>query len=186
MDFSFDDDQLAIRELAYQIFTDRATDEFLLNFSRTDDTYDEELWQTLAQQGLLGISAPESVGGSGLGFTELCLILEEQGRRVAPVPLYASLVLGGLPIQQFGTPEQQQQWLTVLVSGQTKFTAAIAELGMNAGHGPLRRTAARVSAGASPAATAPGGHKPRRRRPPLRHSHQRGRHRQNSPRRRDL
>ena len=47
MDFSFDDDQLAIRELAYQIFTDRATDEFLLNFSRTDDTYDEEFaWKS--------------------------------------------------------------------------------------------------------------------------------------------
>ncbi|MCZ6830478.1 MAG: acyl-CoA/acyl-ACP dehydrogenase [Gammaproteobacteria bacterium] len=132
MDFSFDEDQLAIRELAYQIFTDRATDEFLLNFSRTDATYDTELWSTLAEQGLLGISAPESVGGSGLGFTELCLILEEQGRRVAPVPLHATLVLGGLPIQQFGTAAQQQEWLAPLVAGQAKFTAAVAELGMNA------------------------------------------------------
>ena len=94
MNFSYNEDQLAIRELAYQIFTDRATDEFMLGFSRTDQTYDEELWQTLAQQGLLGISAPESVGGSGLGFTELCLVLEEQGRRVAPVPLCTTLVLG--------------------------------------------------------------------------------------------
>jgi alkylation response protein AidB-like acyl-CoA dehydrogenase len=132
MDFSFDEDQLAIRELAYQIFTDRSTDEFLLEFSRTGDTYDEELWQTLAEQGLLGISCPESAGGSGLGFTELCLVLEEQGRRVAPVPLYASLVLGALPIQHFGTAEQQQEWLGPLVSGQAKFTAALAELGMNA------------------------------------------------------
>ena len=32
MDFNFTEDQNAIRELAYQIFTDRATDEFLLNF----------------------------------------------------------------------------------------------------------------------------------------------------------
>ena len=132
MDFAFDEDQLAIRELAYQIFTDRASDEFLLKFSRGDETYDEELWQTLAQQGLLGIASPESVGGSGLGFVELCLVLEEQGRRVAPVPLFASLVLGALPVAEFGTPEQQQQWLAPLVSGQAKMTAAVAELGMNA------------------------------------------------------
>ncbi len=98
MDFNFSDDQKAIRELAYQIFTDRASDEFLLAFSRTDETYDETLWQTLAEQGLLGVAIPEAAGGTGLGLVELCLVLEEQGRRVAPVPLYASLVLGGLPI----------------------------------------------------------------------------------------
>ena len=132
MDFSFSDDQIAIRELAYQIFTDRSTDEFLLAFSRTDETYDQELWQTLAKQGLLGIAVPESAGGTGLGLVELCLVLEEQGRRVAPVPLYASLVLGGLPIAEFGTGQQQQRYLQPLASGTAKFSAAIADLGMNA------------------------------------------------------
>jgi 3-oxocholest-4-en-26-oyl-CoA dehydrogenase beta subunit len=135
MDFNFTEDQTAIRELAYQIFTDRATDEFLLDFSRGEQTYDDTLWTTLAEQGLLGIAVPEAAGGSNLGFTELCLILEEQGRRVAPVPLYASLVLGGLPIAQFGTPEQQQNWLGALVSGKAKFSAAIADLGMNSAVG---------------------------------------------------
>ena len=131
MDFSFSEDQLAIRELAHQIFSDRATDEFLLEFSRGEATYDDALWTTLAEQGLLGISAPESVGGSGLGFTELCLMLEEQGRRVAPVPLLSTLVMGGLPIARFGSDEQQQQWLAPMVAGEVKLTAAIAELGMN-------------------------------------------------------
>ncbi len=132
MDFNFSEDQNAIRELAYQIFTDRATDEFLLAFSRTGKTYDDELWQTLAEQGLLGIAVPEAAGGTGLGLIELCLVLEEQGRRVAPVPLYASLVLGGLPIAEFGTAEQQQAYLAPLASGTCRLSAAIAEVGMNA------------------------------------------------------
>ena len=68
MDFNLNDDQTAIRELAYQIFTDRTTDEFLLSFSRTDETYDETLWQTLAEQGLLGVAVPEAAGGTGLGM----------------------------------------------------------------------------------------------------------------------
>ena len=50
MNFEFNEDQLAIRELAYQIFTDRATDEFLLEFSRGDAIYDDQLWSTLAEQ----------------------------------------------------------------------------------------------------------------------------------------
>ena len=131
MNFTFSDDQNSIRELACQIFSDRASDEFLLGFSRTDETYDEALWQTLADQGLLGVAIPESAGGTGLGLTELCMVLEEQGRRVAPVPLYASLVLGGLPIAEFGSAEQQQRYLPSLASGKAKFSAAIAELGMN-------------------------------------------------------
>ena len=131
MDFNFTEDQIAIRELAYQIFTDRATDEFMLAFSRSGETYDDDLWATLAEQGLLGIAVPESAGGSGLGLVELCMVLEEQGRRVAPVPLYASLVLGGLPIAQFGNAEQQSRWLGALAAGEAKFSAAIAELGMS-------------------------------------------------------
>lgn len=131
MDFQFSDDQHAIRELAHQIFSDRATDEFLLAFSRGDATYDDTLWQTLAEQGLLGIAVPEETGGSGLGLIELCLVLEEQGRHVAPVPLYASLVLGGLPLAAFGTAGQQQQYLAPMAAGSLKLSAAIAEVGMN-------------------------------------------------------
>jgi alkylation response protein AidB-like acyl-CoA dehydrogenase len=144
MNFTFSDDQNSIRELACQIFADRASDEFLLGFSRTDETYDETLWQTLAGQGLLGVAIPEAAGGTGLGLTELCMILEEQGRRVAPIPLFASLVLGGLPIAEFGSAQQQQRYLPALAAGKTKFSAAIAELAMNpalatkvsATHGP--------------------------------------------------
>ncbi|MAT93419.1 MAG: acyl-CoA dehydrogenase [Halioglobus sp.] len=136
MNFEFSDDQKAIRDLAQQIFSDRATDDFLLQFSRTDETYDEELWRTLAQQGLLGIAVPEALGGSGLGLVELCLVLEEQGRRVAPVPLYASLVLGALPLAEFGSEQQQQRYLQPLVAGELKLSAAVAEVAMNAALAP--------------------------------------------------
>lgn len=131
MNFDFSDDEKAIRELAHQIFTDRTTDEFMLEFDRGDETYDWSLWQTLADQGLLGIAVPESAGGSGLGLIELCLMLEEQGRRVSPIPMFSTLVLGGLPIAQFGTPEQQEKYLAPMTAGTAKLTAAIAEVGMN-------------------------------------------------------
>ena len=132
MDFNFSEDQNAIRDLAHQIFTDRTTDEFMLEFDRNDETYDWPLWQTLAEQGLLGIAVPEAAGGTGLGLIELCLVLEEQGRRVSPIPLYSTLVLGGLPIAEFGSEEQQQRYLGAMATGEAKLSAAIAEVGMNA------------------------------------------------------
>ena len=73
----------------------------------TDDRFDAALWTELAKANLLGLAIPEEHGGSGLGLTELCLVLEQQGRAVAPVPLWATVVLGALPIAHFGTPEQQ-------------------------------------------------------------------------------
>ena len=51
--------------------------------------FDRELWAELAEAGLLGIALPERRGGGGLGFLELCLVLEEVGRTVAPVPALA-------------------------------------------------------------------------------------------------
>ena len=132
MDFNFSEDQNAIRDLAHQIFTDRTTDEFMLEFDRGEETYDWGLWQTLAEQGLLGIAVPESAGGTGLGLVELCLMLEEQGRRVSPIPLFSTVVLGGLPIAEFGTPQQQDKYLGPMVAGEAKLSAAVADAGMNA------------------------------------------------------
>ena len=56
----------------------------------------------------------EAQGGMGLSFLELCLLLQEAGRAVAPVPLLPALVGGGLPIARFGSDEQRERWLPVL------------------------------------------------------------------------
>ncbi len=131
MDYSFTEDQTAIRDLAAQIFSDHASDERLLEMSRKQELFDDNLWQILAQQGLLGVAVPEAFGGSELGFVELCMMLEEQGKHIAPIPLFASAVLGALPIKQFGSEAQKKQYLTAYSAGELKLSAAIAELGMN-------------------------------------------------------
>ncbi|CAH0991937.1 Acyl-CoA dehydrogenase FadE27 [Sinobacterium norvegicum] len=131
MEFSFSEDQKAIQDLAHQIFTDQVTDEYLLEYDRANNDYDKNLWALLAEQGLLGLAVPESCGGSGLGFMELALVLQEAGRRVAPVPMLSNLVLAGLPIVEFGTDAQQEKYLAPLASGETQLSAALAELGMN-------------------------------------------------------
>lgn len=127
MDFSYSEDQQSLRELAARILDDRVTDQFRREFARSGKSHDEQLWNTLAEQGLLGIAIASEYGGSGLGLSELCLLLEEQGRTLAPVPLLPTLVLGALPIQQFGTPAQRNALLWRIASGELLLSAAIEE-----------------------------------------------------------
>jgi alkylation response protein AidB-like acyl-CoA dehydrogenase len=100
MDFSFSPDQGDLRELAAKILADGTEHERVRSVLATDLATDGELWRTLAEAGLVGISLPESVGGGGLGFLESCIVLEEVGRTAAPVPALAVLGLGGLALAQ--------------------------------------------------------------------------------------
>lgn len=125
MDFSFSEEQLAIRDLAKQIYSDKVTDDYLRQYDFLARGFDAELWQTLAEAGLLGIALPEAAGGSAMGFTELCLVLEEHGRALAPVPLFSSLVLAGLPLSEFGSETQRRDYLQPLASGRSHLASAL-------------------------------------------------------------
>lgn len=127
MDFGFADDQLALRDLAREILAKEVTPERLKAAEASADGIDRALWATLAHANLLGLGVPESLGGSGLGFLELCVLLSEIGRAVAPVPVLASLVLAGLPIAGLGTPEQRERWLPRLARGEAILGAALAD-----------------------------------------------------------
>jgi acyl-CoA dehydrogenase len=129
MDFNLSEEQLAIRDLSAQIFEGRATVDRVKEVEQTDDRLDRELWAELARANLLGIALPEQDGGSGFGLVELALLLEQQGRRVAPVPLLATVVMGALPIAEFGTAEQRAAWLPGVIAGDVLLTAALAEMG---------------------------------------------------------
>src|SRR5688572_13789315 len=107
MDFSFSEDQKTVRALAREILEKEVSVERIKAVEQAGEWHDVKLWQTLAQAGLLGIAVPEQYGGMGLGLLELCVLLEEIGRVVAPVPALPALVLGGLAIAKFGTEDQK-------------------------------------------------------------------------------
>lgn len=129
MNFSFSEDQLAIKELVEKMMADRVTDEFWRDFAGSDAPYDTELWSLLAEAGMLGMALPEACGGSDMGLVELCLLLQAQGRFLAPVPLLSTLVAGALPLAKFGSDAQQQAYLPNVVSGEAVLTATLGELG---------------------------------------------------------
>ncbi|MHB8593348.1 MAG: acyl-CoA dehydrogenase family protein [Acidimicrobiales bacterium] len=137
MDFTFTEEQDAVAEAAAGVFGGMADPDRVAEVERSTDRVDEALWSALAEANLLGLAVPEEHGGSGLGMTELCLVLEQQGRHVAPVPLWATTVLGALPVARFGTPEQRAGLLPGVVAGQIRLSAALADLAA----APTRRPA---------------------------------------------
>src|SRR6478672_1217497 len=129
MDFTLTEDQETIGKVARQLFEHRATPEHLAELEGGDVRHDAGLWRELATADLLGISLPEDVGGSGRGFVELALLLTEVGWSVAPVPVYATLLLGADTIARYGDDSQRQRYLPGVISGDHLLSAGLMEPG---------------------------------------------------------
>lgn len=137
MDFAFDENQQAVRDVACEILQAEA------DAGRLPNPLEDAAWQArpllekFAQANLLGIAIPEAYGGMGMGFGELCVLLEELGRRAQPGPWLSSLVAGALPLAQFGSEAQKSALLPPLARGESLVSAAL--------HG-LERGASRLTA----------------------------------------
>jgi 3-oxocholest-4-en-26-oyl-CoA dehydrogenase beta subunit len=127
MDFTLGEELEAVRDLARQIFSDRATQARIKAAEESAAGFDEALWKELGETGLLGIALPEPLGGAGLGVAGLAVLLEEQGRVVAPVPIWPSVV-AALTLASHGTASQQEILPDVL-DGTSRLTVALEEFG---------------------------------------------------------
>jgi len=129
LDFSFSDDQQALRALVDQILDDFATQERLTAVERGPEWFDRDAWAALGQAGVLGAGLPEDLGGGGGTFLETAIVLESVGRHVAMVPVLASIVGGALAIARFGDDSQRTRWVVPAASGETILGAALQEPG---------------------------------------------------------
>ncbi|MGW5798114.1 acyl-CoA dehydrogenase family protein [Streptomyces bacillaris] len=115
MDFTPSEDQAAAQALAARIFGDLSTHERLVAAGTGTDA---RLWKELCTAGLPG--AVEDIGLLGL-----VLLLEEQGRTTAQVPLAATCAYGILPVAEHGTAEQRERLLPALRDGTAVATGAL-------------------------------------------------------------
>ena len=125
MDFALNEEQQAVVALAGRILADRCEPTELRQIER-DGWFHERLWEALAGADLLGLCVAEADGGAGLGFLEICLLLECMGRHVAPVPLRDGLV-AAQAISRWGSETLRQAWLAPFIAGEAVFGLALAE-----------------------------------------------------------
>ncbi|QIX25633.1 acyl-CoA/acyl-ACP dehydrogenase [Nocardioides sp. JQ2195] len=141
MDFSLDDDLLSLADLAKEILDDLASTDRVREVETTESRTDDKLWDALARAGFLGLTVPEEHDGAGLGLDALCVVLEEQGRHVAPVPLW-SAGIAALAVARFGSPQQQSDLLPGAASGESRLTLALEEYDGADPAAPLARAVA--------------------------------------------
>lgn len=129
MDLTLDENQRAIVDLARKILEAKLPPDRLREIEASEEWFARDVWAELAAAGLIGLALPESVGGGGFGVLEACLLLEEVGRAVAPVPYQSTVMLAALPIAEFGTDAQARRDLPGVVAGEVVLTAALMEPG---------------------------------------------------------
>lgn len=127
MNFEFSEDQQFIRDQARNFLSQESTPAAVRRILDTAEPYDRDLWSKIVELGWTAMAIPESYDGLGLGYLELCVIAEELGRVVAPVPFSSSVYLATEAVLMWGTEEQKQRYLPKLAAGELIGTVAMSE-----------------------------------------------------------
>ena len=130
MDFTYDDEQDALREAVRGLVGASYSDfEARRRTVASDPGFDERLWGRLAEMGVLGLPFAEEHGGVGAGPVEVAIVAQELGRVLAPEPFLTSVVLAGGIVAAAGSDEQRTEVLGALASGECVLAFAHAEPG---------------------------------------------------------
>lgn len=127
MNFDFSEEQKELQSHVRRFFEDQCSREAVRAVLDGDQFHDQSLWDSITDMGYTGTSIPEAYGGYELGYLEQCIMSEEMGRSLAPVPFSSSIYLAAEFLLEAGSEEQKQAWLPKLVSGEAVGTFALVE-----------------------------------------------------------
>ncbi|MEG9861978.1 MAG: acyl-CoA dehydrogenase family protein [Parvularculales bacterium] len=127
MNFDFSDDQKLLKDQARKFLTDNCPLTEVRDVLENDKPHAEKIWKGIAEMGFCGAAIPEQYGGLGLGALELCVVAEELGRALAPIPFSSSIYLFAESLKLAGSESQNQMWLPKIASGESIGTLAMAE-----------------------------------------------------------
>jgi alkylation response protein AidB-like acyl-CoA dehydrogenase len=123
MDFAFSSDQQLLKNSA-RAFLEEHCKPATVRSAWDDPRGDNDaMWKEMAQLGWLGLSLPETHGGSGLGMVETAILLEEMGHAACPGP-YVPTILAASAFAEAGTDAQKKRWLAAVATGEARATVA--------------------------------------------------------------
>ncbi len=142
MDFTYDDEQLALQEVAHAALERECGPQRLRELAEDPAGITSALWSTLVELGWTGLLVPTELGGTGAGLLETCVVLEQMGRLPLPGPFFSSSVAATLAARALGATEL----LADLASGARRGTVALGEQGHGDPLGTVRTRARRKGA----------------------------------------
>jgi alkylation response protein AidB-like acyl-CoA dehydrogenase len=123
--FAHSEEQQLIRESARTVLAERAGSAQLRRALDQPGGYDAELWRTMGELGWTGLAIPQAYGGAGLGWVELCILQEEQGRRLVASPFFSTCALAAPLIAACGDEAQRASLLQRIASGEVRVGCAL-------------------------------------------------------------
>jgi alkylation response protein AidB-like acyl-CoA dehydrogenase len=127
MDLGLNEEQEMLRKSARDFLQGECPKQLVRKLDESDGGYSVELWGKMAELGWMGLVFPEKYGGSGRGFLDLAILLEEMGYNIVPGPFFSTVVLGGLTILAAGNEVQRMEFLPKIASGEVILSLALTE-----------------------------------------------------------
>jgi acyl-CoA dehydrogenase len=127
MNFQFSDEAEALRDQARKFLADKSGRDKARAVMNSGAPHDTTLWAEIVGLGWTALRIPEEYGGLGLSVLELCVLAEEVGRALSPVPFTSSVLLATEALIIGGTEAQKAKWLPKLADGSAVGTVALAE-----------------------------------------------------------
>jgi alkylation response protein AidB-like acyl-CoA dehydrogenase len=128
VNFAFSEEQEELRKSVRRFLEDKSASAEVRRLMETTEGYDPAVWSQMAQQlGLQGLAIPEEYGGSGYGYVELIVVLEEMGRALLCAPYFSSVALAANALLSSGDDSAKKEFLPGIASGETIATLALTE-----------------------------------------------------------
>ncbi|MCW2548868.1 MAG: acyl-CoA dehydrogenase protein [Mycobacterium sp.] len=119
-----------LRSSLRSFFSVCASEDEVRRLMVTDDGFDPATWGRLsAELGVTGLAIPEQYGGSGYGFVEVGVVLEEAGRSLLPAPYFSTVVLATTLLLSLDDPDAQEEFLPKIADGSLRATVAFPRRG---------------------------------------------------------
>lgn len=120
MRFSFTDDQKMLRDTVREVLQRECPPDAVRAAWEGRPGQIDAVWGTLAETGVIGMTASEDVGGPGLSQLDVILPLEETGYAALPGPLVDTIAVGVPLLEAGGTDAQRERWLGPIAGGEAK------------------------------------------------------------------
>ncbi|GAA4641177.1 acyl-CoA dehydrogenase family protein [Gordonia humi] len=141
MEFDLSEEQVMLRDTVRSVLTSAYDVERLRAVTDTDLGWSREVWNSLAEIGILGLVFSEDDGGMGAGHEELSVVMEEFGASLAPEPLLGSVVVPGLLVAATADDATRADIIGGLSSGERLLAFAHTEAGDRWPHAAVATTA---------------------------------------------
>ena len=128
MNFAFSEEQEELRKSVRRFLEQKSPETEVRRLMETTEGYDTAVWEQMANQlGLQGLAIPEEFGGSGYGYVELIVVLEEMGRSLLCAPYFSTVALAANALLSSGDDAAKKEYLPGIASGEVIATVALTE-----------------------------------------------------------